>query len=402
MRRISRQLSIRNIIKSPVRSISLILLAALLAFSICAGTLIIFSLNSGIDALEARLGADIIVVPEESYESMDIEGILLEGNNGYFYMDNGKTSEVGKLDGVSEVSEQLYLTSMSSGCCSFPVQIVGYDPETDFTITPWISQSKGAYPTDKEVVVGNNINANVGDTLTFYDVDVRVIAKLDKTGTALDSTVYANKNTLKVLIQSSIDKKLNLFEDIQVDEIASCILINVSEDAEISDVLTAINRDVDGVKAIRTKAMISGISENLVGLSRIIITLVAAIWVIAFVIMITAFVITVNARKREFATLRMLGATRVKLAKVVIKEGIVLCLIGNVVGIALSLLVMIPFNTVIRNILSLPYLLPAVETVLVIAVLTLLVSCISGTISTFASAYKISRIDSAIIMREGI
>lgn len=401
MRRISQRLSIRNIIKSPVRSAGLIILAALLSFSICAGTIVISSLNKGISSLEARLGADIIVVPEDSYETMDVEGILLEGNNGYFYMDGEKTRQIQNIAGISQISEQLYLTSMASGCCSFPVQIVGYDPKTDFTITPWISQSNAKYPTDFEVVVGNDINAGVGEMLRFYDVDVMVKAKLDKTGTALDSTVYANKNTLKALIQSSIDKNVNVFDDIQVDDIASCLLINVSKDTTISQVLKDINLKVDGVKAIRTKAMISGISENLLGLSRIIVTLVGAIWGIAFVIMVTAYVITVNSRKKEFATLRMLGATKGKLAKIVISEGIVLCLVGNILGIVISLIIIVPFNRVISSLLSLPYLTPTFVSILAIIGLTLAISCFSGTISTLISAYKISKLDSAIILREG-
>ena len=278
---------------------------------------------------------------------------------------------------------------------------MGYDPDTDFTITPWISQSESQYPKTLEVVAGNDLHVEVGDTLTFYDVEVRVAARLDKTGTSLDSSVYASTDTLKALIQSSIDKKLNLFDDLKVDNIVSCVLINASDGVNISDVLKKINMDVDGVKAIRTKAMISGLETNLSGMSKIIISLVAVIWILAFMIMVIAFIITSNSRKKEFATLRIIGVTRRKLAGIVISEGIVLSILGNILGILLSLLVIIPFSNLIKSMLSLPYLLPDAGKITIIAVVALGLSIISGIISTLISAYRISRIDTALILREG-
>ncbi len=393
--------SVKNLINAPVRTLGLILLAAFLAFSICGGTIVINSLKRGMNSLEERLGADIIVVPEDSYETLDIEGILLDGNNGYFYMDRSKTDEIKNIEGIENISEQLYLTSLSSGCCSLPVQIVGYDPKTDFTIKPWIGSSSSNEPRTLEVVVGNNLEVDVGQTLTFYDIDVKVAAKLDKTGTNLDSTVYASRSTLETLIQSSIDKKLNTFDVGEADRLVSCILINVEKDREISEVLTDINKDVEGVKAIRTKAMISGISSNLAGMSLIIVSLVGVIWIVAFVIMIIAFIISGNSRKKEYAALRILGTSRKKLASIVMTEGGLVCLIGNLFGIIFSLVVILPFGTMIKNLVGLPYLIPSAGQIVLIVLATFLLSITSGLISTSISAYKISKIDTALILREG-
>ena len=57
-----------NLKRKAHRSISLVALVSLLSFTVFSSLLIIQSLKNGIDGVQNRLGADLIVVPEE-YES---------------------------------------------------------------------------------------------------------------------------------------------------------------------------------------------------------------------------------------------------------------------------------------------------------------------------------------------
>ena len=96
-----------------------------------------------------------------------------------------------------------YLASASAGCCSIPVQIIGFEPETDFLIQPWISRSYSGTVGDGDVIVGSDISVPLNHQLRFYDTDCNVVAQLDRTGTGLDTAVYANMNTIKQMMKST-------------------------------------------------------------------------------------------------------------------------------------------------------------------------------------------------------
>ena len=186
----------------------MILLAAVLAFALFAGTIVVEALQNGFSSLEKRLGADIMVVPYEAATKSDLENIVLQGNTGYFYMNGEYLDEISKLEGISQISPQYYLASVKAGCCSIPVQIIGFDPETDFSVTPWIRKSSSAEIGYLDVVVGNDLNAFVGDTMSFYGVEVNVAAKLEKTGTAFDMRRRDRRNHFRNILYNS---RLRLF-----------------------------------------------------------------------------------------------------------------------------------------------------------------------------------------------
>ncbi len=395
----SNSLPIRNLAGKPVRTAVLILLTALLALFLLGGTLMVSSLKTGLHSLESRLGADIMVVPYEATTKTNLENIVLQGSTGYFYMDNSRAEKILSREGIGEASAQFFLASTSSGCCSVSVQIIGFDPETDFTISPWIKRSYSKELQDLDIVVGNDLNAFVGDTLQFYGVECHVASKLDKTGTSFDTAVFTNENTIKKLIQSSLDRNMNDFKNISPDNVVSCVLINVAEGYTVEDVVNDINVHVKKVKAIQTKQMISGISDSLGGVSEIISILMIAVWILSLVILLLAFTMSVNERKKEFAVLRVIGASRNRLAGVVMQEALLTGLIGSVTGTILSLIVIIPFNQMIEEQLNLPFLLPETGSIVTYAILAMVMTILSGALTAGISAFRISRMDASLILR---
>ena len=128
-----KSLALRNLAGRPARTAVLTVLAALLSLTVFGGTLIVTALRTGLHALEDRLGADIMVVPYEATTKTNLEQIVLQGATGYFYMDNARAEKVLSREGIGQVSPQFFLASASTSCCSISVQIIGFDPETDFS-----------------------------------------------------------------------------------------------------------------------------------------------------------------------------------------------------------------------------------------------------------------------------
>ena len=393
------QLAYKNVVNRPARSAALVILLALLSFTSFAGTVIVSSLQKGFVSLEERLGADIMVVPYEAATKNSLESIVLQGNTGYFYMNGEVMDKIAEIEGIGRMSAQYYLASASTSCCSIPVEIIGFDPETDFTITPWIKRSNGKELEYLDVVVGNDLNAFVGDTLTFYGTDVKVAAKLDKTGTKYDTAVFTDRETIRTLIQSSLDKKLNQYGNINSGNVISCVLIDVAKDADVETVLNDINIHVRKVKAVRTGNMIDGISRSLAGISSIAKILLVVVRILTLVILTVAFLMATNERKKEFAVLRVIGASRSDLAKIIFFEGGIVSLAGSLMGILLGFLVVLPFSGVIEETLQLPFLLPDAGSLALTALGAAALSILFGAVSCAAAAYKIACSDTGTILR---
>ncbi|MBQ8922182.1 MAG: FtsX-like permease family protein [Oscillospiraceae bacterium] len=389
----------RNLAGSPGRTAVLVLLTALLTMTVLGGTLIVSGLRKGLRSLEGRLGADVMVVPYEATTQSKLEDIVLQGSTGYFYMDRKLCDKITAREGVGQVSVQLFLASTSSGCCSIPVQIIGFDPETDFTVSPWIRQKRSEPLGAGDIVVGNDLNAFVGDTLTFYGVECHVAAKLDKTGTRFDTAVFTNLDTIRMLIQSSIDRKMNDFQKLNPDGVVSCVLINPADGYSAEEVVNDINLHVKKVRAIRTKEMISGVSDSLSGIASVTGILIAAVWVLVIIILLLVFTMSVNERKREFAVLRVIGASRGAAARCVLQEALTVGLLGGAAGIGIGLLVVLPFNSLIEETLGLPFLLPGGGRIALLSGAALLLAAIVSAAASALSAYRISRLDPAVILR---
>ncbi len=391
----------KNIIKRPVRTTALLLLAAILALSIFSGTVVVKSLSNGFNSLEDRLGADIMVVPYEATTKQKLENIVLQGNTGYFYMDSKYLDEISQIEGIGKISPQYYLASVKAGCCSIPVQIIGFDPATDFSITPWIKKASTTDVGYLDVVVGNDLNAFVGDTLSFFGVEVNVVAKLDKTGTSYDTEVFTTQETIQTLIDASLNKQLNEYANINSGNIVSCILIDVADGYDVDEVVNNINVHYKKVRAIRATNMISGVSDSLTAASDIARILVVVVWIVALVIMVVAFILLTGERKKEFAVLRAIGASRKKLSQIVLAEGVGISFVGSAIGVLMAMLIILPFSGYIETKLSVPFLLPGGVMIVASALLAIALATLTGAFSAGAAAKKISRLDTGTILRSG-
>ena len=395
-----KRLPLLNIQRKPGRSVALAVLSAFLAASVFAGSVIVSSLQSGLSSLEDRLGADIMVVPYSATTKSDLSNILLQGNKGYFYMDDQVLDQLSSIDGVGQMSSQFFLASANAGCCSFSVQIIGFDAKTDFVVQPWIRKSYQKPLETKDIIVGNDLNAFVGDTIRFYNVDCRVVGKLDKTGTMMDTTVYTSIPTCKLLMKSAYENKLNDFGNVDPDTVVSDVLINVDGEHNVEEVVNDINLHVKNVEAIKTKDMISGIAGSLQGVSRLIGILMACVWFLAIVILMVAYRMVTNERIREFAVLRVLGVSSRKLFSLILKEGMIIGLIGALCGVTAGALIVFPFHQMIESQLGLPYFLPSTARIVGLVLMALVVTVFTGGMAAAVSANRISKMDTGLILRE--
>ena len=393
-------LTVKNLMRRPGRTLALTLLTAFLALAVFGGSVVVLSLRSGLNSLEARLGADIILVPSEAQSKVSFQNMFLQGTTGAFYMDASVLDQALEVEGVEKAAPQTFLASLKADCCSIKIQVIGIDPKRDFTVQPWIARSLTNGLNDMDVAVGCKVEADVGEILRIYDQRCKVTARLEATGTGLDTAVYCNMDTMNALLQAA--EAMGVSHRIESgDQVISAVYVKVKDGYDIGRVNSQLTGHLRKVTAVRTRSMITGVSDSLAGISRVVILLIAAVWVLAFIILLLAFALIIRERSREFAVLRLVGASRGQLSRVVLLESALCGLMGGVAGTGLAALMLFPFAQLIESALGLPYLMPRTGTVLLLAAGTVLLSMLVAALSSVIAAYRLSRVDPGIALREG-
>lgn len=393
------KLSFYNLKRRPFRTSCLIIVVTVLAFTLFGGAILTLSLENGLNSMKQRLGADLLVVPE-GYEA-DMEGVLLKGEPSHFYFSNAIARQIAQVSGVSQVTSQFFLTSLSASCCSTQVQLIGFDPDTDFVIQPWIAKTYASASGDGYIIAGSDIVLESDHTLTFFNQTYPVAAQLEKTATGLDSSVFMNMNTMKSLYVAARETGMNFISGEEPEGAVSSVPVKIEKGYDVQKIANNIRSSISAVDVIVSKNMISTISDNLGSLVAYIRIFSAVLWGLAAIVLMAIFSVTINARKKEFAVLRILGATRKKLVGIVLTESLMVSVIGGAVGMMAVSLLVFPFGTYIGNKLQLPYLEPKAGAIIAALTLSLLLSFVVGPIASIYSAAKISRAETYLTMREG-
>ena len=150
------------------------------------------------------MGADIVVVPEGA--QADLEGALLMGVPANFWMPEEVIGQLAAIPGVEAVSPQVYLSTLvGASCCSVSQMfMVAYDPETDFTLKPWLEKKIPGGLARGEVIGGDYIFATEeNDGIYIYGDRVTLKGNLEPTGTGLDQTLFFTLETAQDMARVS-------------------------------------------------------------------------------------------------------------------------------------------------------------------------------------------------------
>ena len=394
-------LSVKNLTRKPGRTAALALLTAFLALAVFGGSVTVLSLRAGLQSLEARLGADIILVPSEAQSKVSFQNMFLQGTTGAFYMDADVEEKALEVPGVEKTAPQTFLASLKADCCSIKIQVSGIDPAKDFTVQPWIARSLRSELGDLDVAVGCRVEAGIGEIIRIYDQRCKVVARLEPTGTGLDTAVYCNMDTMNTLLAASEEKGISHKITSDHDSVVSAVYVKVKDGYDIDTVNSALTGHLRKVTAVRTRSMITGVSDSLAGVSRTVTVLIAVIWVLAFLILLLAYLMMVRERSREFAVLRLVGASGSMLSRMALLESALCGLLGGIAGIGLSAVGIFSFSALIEQSLGLPYLMPGLPAVLLLAGGTLLLSAAVSALAGAFAARRLSRVSPGIALREG-
>jgi putative ABC transport system permease protein len=393
------RLAIRNATGNSFRGWVVFFCAALMAGFVISSTLVIRGANTSLQLALERLGADIIVIPEGHEQRL--ESALLMGIPVHCWMPDTITDQVAAVPGVIATSPQLYLSTLRGAvCCSVPEMfLIAYKPETDFTLTPWL---------ERNLEGGLDVGQAVGGSLVFvpeqdgallvYGYALDLAGSLEPTGTGLDQSMFFTFDTAFEIARASVTEAVKVM-DIPPRTISS-VMVKVSTDADVEQVAAEIDAAIPGVTPLETNKLFKGQREQILSLLNSVVALLAIIWLLSMALIAVVFSLVVNERRRHIGVMRALGARRTTVLKSLILEAVLLALAGGVTGIAVAILAIYLFRTLIVGLMGTPFLIPAPLGLAALGLGALALALAGVVVAALIPAVRISLQDPAISMRE--
>lgn len=378
----------RNIRRHPVRSFCLIASQLLFAAFLFTGTVLILGLSGGAVSMSNRLGADIMIVPS-GYDP-HIDNILLTGKPSAFYLPDGAMSELEALhlDAIDRITPQVFMATLRASCCAYPVQIMGIDYDSDFIVRNWLDASLKRPLDDGEIILGYHSTGNVGDNIVFFGKSLRIAGRLERTGMGFDSSVFMNRNTIVELANAADSIKPQKLA--ANNNLVSVIMLKLKPSQDPAQTAREINKALNskGMYALFSKRFVSNISSSLVMVSRVIEAFLIVLWVMAVVIIALLFSLNVSERGKEFGVLRAIGATRKKLALMILTESGTISIFGAIAGIILGGIIILAASPFIAEVLGLPFLLPYAGKLIFTGTCAGIITVITGLLASGIFAIK--------------
>jgi putative ABC transport system permease protein len=277
--------------------------------------------------------------------------------------------------------------------------LVAYDPQTDFTLKPWLEETMTEELRLGEAVGGAfvYVPADPGYILVYgYEVDLK--GKLEPTGTGLDQSMFFTFETANEIAHlSSVQAEREL--RIPGDDV-SAVMVKVERGVDPRQVAQQIQQAVPGITPVESTNLFHSQRVQILGLLQSLVVLLGVAWLLSVALIGMVFSIAVNERQQQIGVLRAVGFKRRSVLGFLLSEGAILALVGGSAGIVFFLLVIHLFRTLIVQLMGVQFLIPSLFSLLMLALGALALALGSVTLGALVPTLRISLMDPAKAMRK--
>lgn len=369
-----------------------VLITALTVLTFVLSFSVLSTLQEGLRLANARLGADVIVLPGKS--NADAFQTIFTAEPVNIYMDKSVTETLSAVVGVEFITPQFFTQSLDESCCSIggATRLVGYDEETDFILKPWLNEQNIEGLRDDEVIIGGGIPAMLGNRAIILGEIFTVVGSLYPTGSGMDETIFMNIEVARKLAQESPYLQ-SIWKKQTPEELISALLIKVDNGFSPEEVARNINELDLTVVAVSTSEIVSSMKAQMDVISRLILGLWSGVFVVACLALIGRFTALARERKKEIGLLRAVGVQRSAVFKLIVLEAWIMAGSGGILGSLLGVLGV----KAILDILTSSMVLPMGEwsglAALASVLLGIAVALLLGLLASVYPAWKSARMD---------
>ncbi len=345
-------LALKNLNRNRFWTVLTVAITAIALSSIFLSYILVGGLGRSLEIGRERLGTDLVVFPTGKAEAFT--SMTRTGKPELFYMNRGTVEQVRAVPGVAKASPELYLQTLSKGCCSLgiPFQLIGFDPRTDFVVTPWFKKLRLDRLADNEIIIGADIPSMKGATIKVLSKEFRVAGVLERTGLGIDKSIYMTLPVARELGVKSLELKL------KPDEI-STVLVKLEPDADAAAVRAELLSRLPGVGVMENSQVLRSVKVIFDKMSFIGLFVFAVTLALSLASILAIFYAQSQERGVEIGILRSLGARRADIFVLVLLEAVLAALAGGALGVFVAGFLVYDFNILISRSLPFPFVLSA-------------------------------------------
>ena len=335
-----RRVPLMTIRAHPIRSLIIAVLALAQAACVFGGFILVGAMRAELTLAERRLGADLVVYPTSCLNQVEKKRLLMLGTPVGCHQRRSALARMSSNEDIAAVSYQLYASeTLIDGTTRW---IVGFEPETDFVLSPWIAEGEGTSLPRGSVLVGSAVPGADGQTLSVFGQERPIGAHLLATGSELDDAIFVSIDTLTDMMADAraVGEDVDASLDPATDY--SAALVRASDSDAIESVTNWINLYVRKVSAVRSSEALVDAGAGIRSHSLVAIVVLGAIWLVLLGALAVAQLSLMNERRPELAVWRSIGASRAIVSRIMLGESALLHAAGALVGTGLAALVL-PF-----------------------------------------------------------
>ena len=308
------------------------------------------TVNQGLALSRERLGADAILMPK--YSAAKGDDLLFTAMPENIYMPIEVVEQAKELDGIAAMTPQFYCQTLALGCCDpgEEARIIGYDPETDFILKPYLDEDHQNGINQEQVIVGNAYEDEdlVGMNYMILGRVFKVVSVLQPTGTGMDSTFFMDWRTAQDMCLESQVLRENWTKKDPHDYL-SVIMIKFEEGVDPNAFIRQVEESGMEAKVLLTGDTISDLQSQLEVTMKVMFALWAASLLIAVLSLVGRFNALAKERKKEIGLLRAIGLKKGQVFGLIIGKTCTMALMGGVLGSAVALICMNPVIEMLKN-----------------------------------------------------
>ncbi|HEU0155104.1 MAG TPA: ABC transporter permease, partial [Stellaceae bacterium] len=223
-----------------------------------AGFVIGWALSAGVAASLARLGADILVVPEGTL--VNLTAGLLTVQPTAATLPEDLAPQLAAIPGVARVARQRIVAALVDG---HPADLVAFDPAQDFSVLPWLAAHRPGPLAADGAIAGSALAAEPGKPVAICGKPMTVYGRLGKTGVGpFDQSWFVSFDTLGEIVsfcrahgQRQPHAAAGCAGDLRLDRV-SAFLIQLAPGAKPAEVEFALGR-VSGIRSIEGNTVLT-------------------------------------------------------------------------------------------------------------------------------------------------
>ena len=404
-----------------VRTVIIIIAVAVVVGLLFSTLVIEIGVRRSTELGSARLGADILLLPSPLPNLI----IYIQWKDPVFiaptnttahlvylrprYIDDNGTLDRGisAIPGVSAVSAQVFVGTLNNS--GRTVALVGFDPNTDFTVLPWL-KAGGQGETSlgpNMAIVGSDTGFGSRDNVSWGSLTLRVTAVLEPTSSTMDRTIFFPIQTAYGLVRGASSStgltgsgQNSVSVGFKAGQI-SALLVKLQKGASEDEVGRQISGTISDYVVIYGAIATKQVSLETRGIATYEFFLSGLLGTSVLILVASLMSMSINERKREFGLLRSLGATKRTISKVVMAEVGIVSFLGSVLGLVVGGLVLVVSEFFLSQAYSVSFIQPTTTDLIEFTLGSLGLGMIMGTLAASLPAYRASRMDPYEALRRG-